>query len=597
MSLKESSKTIYDGFTTIKRGIDSGTAPSAIGADQVSFAINTTFRGGYPHNRPGLSKIPLTGDNFQLGRWQGAHPFIGTDQKPSIIASIGGQIIRFDPISNQTTNLSTSSGLSNPSNLPQTWMCQALNFLPIQDASSIPLVWDGATLRRGNPRAFGGNEFPVGSIMTYNNGRLWVATPDRTGFTGGDLAYSVTGAPDDVLSDIDNKFINAGGIFTLSSDAGIITAMRSIALQDSTLGQGPLQVFAQKGTSSINAPFDRTAWFDVDSALVSSSLLSTGPTSQYGTININGDLWYRSDDGVRSFMIARRDHGSWVNTPVSDEMERVIIRDDPYLLGFVSSVDFDNRLLVTVSPYRATYDAVEYGVAFRGLAVLDFKPTNGMFNRANPYWEGIWTGLQILQVITVNCYGLDRCFIFALNASHQIEMWELSRNNRFDNLSDPISWTIETGSIKFKDQGELLKRLERTERWFDKVYGSLTYDFSFKPDAFWDWISLDSGSVCSTASNCTPPGCTVPSFPREQYRPRQLSAAPDDTCETCVNKPAKNAFEYQFKLAMDGAGQLRRFRAVATDLPENTTGGCFSEETCCEETGCEYNPWAYSTPD
>lgn len=593
MSLNEA-KTSYDGLTTILRGIDSERSPAIIGIDQVAFAINTTFRGGFPQNRPGVAQLALTGDSFQLGRWQGAHSYVSDSGQPSIIASIGGQIIRFDVIGLSVTNLSTVSGESNPANLPQAWMTQAENFMPIQDGSSIPLIWDGAALYRANPTAFGGTDLPVGKMMEYNNGRIWVALPDLKSFVAGDLAYSITGQAIDLISFTENIFLNGGGSFAMPSNAGFITAMKTVALQDSTLGQGPLQVFGTTGTASMNAPFDRTLWQNLDSPIQSVSLMSSGPRSQDATITVNGDLWYRAGDGIRSFMVARRDHGTWVNTPLSSEMNRVLKRDDLNILNYASAVDFDNRLLMTVSPYRATYSAVQYGVAHRGLASLDFNPVSGMFERGQPAWEGIWTGLQILQILTVNCFGVDRCFIFALNSAHQIQLWELSRSARYDKVNTSIDWTIETRSMGFVDQSEFLKQLQRVERWFDKVSGVVTYDIDYRPDSFWGWINLDSGSVCATTDLCTPPGC-APSSPQLQYRPRKLSSAPDETeCEECVSKRYMNGFQFQFKMTISGAARLRRLRAVASTVAEDTDGGCFGEEECCQQRGCEYNPWVYS---
>jgi len=475
---------------------------------------------------------------------------------------------------------------------------QAEEYLLMQNGSNLPFVFDGSTLRRGNPRAFGGTEFPVGTIMEYNRGRLWVATVDRRGFTGGDLVYSITGTTADLLGDTENVFINGGGIFSMSSQSGLITAMKTVAMQDSTIGQGPLQVFAEKGAASVDAPFDRTLWLNLDSALVSTSLIAPGPRSQEGVSVVNGDIWYRSNDGIRSFMIARRDHGTWVNTALSHEMDRVLNRDNQNLLDYVSSVEFDNRLLTTVSPYRATEtDGTEHGFAFRGLASLDFNPVSSMFDRSQPEWEGIWTGVQILQVLTLTMFGVDKCYAFGLDSSNEITLWEFSTENQFDNVDNPISWTIETRSLGFQDDSELFKKLERVERWLENVAGSLSFGVDYRPDSFWGWVNLDDGLSCATTGVCALSDCTPPDLPQLQYRPRQLSTAPNNSCEPCTNKLHRNGFDFQFRLRMSGAGSIRRFRAVATELPENNTGGCFSTDSCCDESGCESNPWDYSIPE
>jgi lipocalin len=595
MSLQEPN-TVYDGFATLERGMDSGRSPSLLPANQAALLVNAQTRPGYVSNRPGWAKKELSGDEFQLGRFQGAAPYISPTGQPFLVASIGGQIIRFDLTSFTVLNLSDSPGdLTNPTNLPQAWFVQAETFLCIQDNSSLPLIYDGASLRRAVPVAFGGEEFPVGNIMEYNNGRLWVALPDRRSFVGGDLAYSVTGSAADVLKSTQNQFLTSGS-FALPASAGFITAMKSVANQDSVLGQGPLVVFGQFGSATVNAPFSIDAWQSMDSPIVSLGLLSQGSTGQDACVNINGDLWFRSRDGVRSFMIARRDHGTWVNTPLSHEMERILKRDDQYLIDRVSTVDFDNRLLMTSSPYRATIDGVEYGVAFRGLSVLDFTRVSSMFDRTQPTWEGIWNGLSILQVVTINCYGVDRCFLFVLNDCYQIELWELSRNDQFDNQSDAIQWMLETRALGFADQSEALKQLVRTETWLEKIVGTGTYVIRYRPDGSPLWQDLDSGTICATTGMCTAPGCTAPEAPLPQYRTRKISSGPNDDCEECNEKKFMNGFEYQFQLQFTGAASLRRFRAVATNIPEEVTGGCIGTEDCCEETGCGTNPWEYATP-
>ena len=583
MSLTESrvpgSSTVYDGFSTVTRGMDSGRAPSLIGKDQVAFLINSTTRSGYPQNRPGWSRVPLAGDVFDMTRplFQGASPYYAPNGAPFIIASIGGKIYRLDPIRGTILNLSAVSGQENPSNLPKAWFCQAQEFLAMQDNSSVPLVLNGSSLVRNIPIDLGGNGFPIGNAMEYNNGRLWVALQDRRTFSGGDLAYSVTGTSADVLTSTQNKFLT-NGAFVLPSTAGLITAMRSIAVQDSVLGQGPLIVFGQFGAGTVNAPFAADQWQNTASPIETVGLMSAGPVSQEATIQVNGDIWYRSPDGIRSYMVARRDHGTFVNTPVSHEMERVLNRDDQFLLDHCSAVDFDNRRLETASPVRMVNNSIMYGVGWRGLSVLDFSPVTSMFDRTSPAWEGIWNGLTILQILTLKCFGVDRCFMFALNDTFEFELWELSRDSKFDNTMQPIEWTIETRSLGFADNGETLKRFERPETWFTNLAGGLSYTIQYRPDDYQGWLDLDSGVFGAQMGLCSV-GCTPPVGPIEQYRPRKIAEEPDENeCEECVSKKFRNGFEFQFRLTMTGAARLKRFRVAATEVPEDVAGGCLGSE-------------------
>lgn len=578
--------------------MDSGRAAALLKPNQVAFMVNTTVRSGFPENRPGWFQHTLSGDTPDLGRWQGAYTYQSGDGKPYLIAVIEGEVISFDPISNQVTNLSDlAGGLVMQFNADRVWMVQAEQFLIIQDNLNRALIYDGALLRQANPRFFGGDEVPTGNAMEYNNGRLWVVLPDFRSFVAGDLAYSLTGSAADLLSFTENEFLNGGGKFVMAANAGPITALKSVAVQDTTTGQGPLQVFTTEGAASINAPFNREEWQDTQSPIVTVSLFAPGPRGAFALTNINGDIWYRSNDGVRSFMIARRDHGTWVNTPVSHEMKRILEHDDEFLLSSVSAVRFNNRLLFTVSPYRATEEGTPYGVAFRGLGVLDFMSVSSMFDRTQPVWEGLWTGLQILQIVTGSYLGTDRCYIFALNADKEIELWELSTANRFDNQSTPIEWQLETRAFGFADEGQFMKQLERAERWLDKVAGTVTLDVQWRPDSYWGWRDLDSGSVCGATGLCLLTACDPPEFPQLQYRPRKMTASPPlEGCEEATNKPFRNGFDFQLKLTVTGAARIRKIRIVATKVDEDTTGGCLgTEDTCASELGCESSPFTYST--
>ena len=576
---------LYDGMTTVDQGMDSGHSPSLLSPTQVALLVNATTRQGFPESRPGRSQLTLTGDSLQLGRFQGASSYYAPDGRGYLITSVGGQILRIDPFHNVVTTLSNAS-TSNPSNLPKVWFCQAESFLAIQDNSSIPLVYDGSVLRRTKPVDFGGDEFPIGNAMEYNNGRLWVALRDRRTFSGGDLAYSVTGQAKDVLTSTQNKFLT-GGAFVLPSSAGLITAMRSLAVQDSVLGQGPLVVFGEFAAATVNAPFNADEWQTTASPIATIGLIAPGPTSQEACIPVNGDLWYRAVDGDRSFMIARRDHGTFVNTPVSNEIRGITDVDEHALLAYASAVDFDNRRLETVSPWRVVDSNRNIlGIAWRGLSVLDFRPITNMFDRTQPSWDGVWTGLDILQVVTLKNGGKDHCYIFAINSTTlQIELWELSTQDRYDNSTTPITWIIETRNFGFPPNGsEVLKELVRSETWLKQITGTVPYTIYYRPDDYQSWLMLDTGTFSATGGMCSV-NCSTPIPPMMQYRPRKLSQGPTTDDECCVNKLFRSGYEFQFRLEIGAPCELRRFRAVAQSQQEEVVGGCLRNESGCLETG------------
>lgn len=189
---------LADGFTTLVGGVNSGQAPNTIGPDQVAFAVNATMRGGFIRPRPGVERKTLRFVDangavdaslqaaFEDALFQGAY-FYESAIVPCILASIGGRIFRIAPglvtgAASMTVQDISITGDLNPSNLPQAWFAQADVYVPIQDGQSKPLIFDGAGLRRASAY-----EVPVGTVMEYGMGRLWVASPDQQAFVAGDI--------------------------------------------------------------------------------------------------------------------------------------------------------------------------------------------------------------------------------------------------------------------------------------------------------------------------------------------------------------------------------------------------------------------------
>jgi len=599
----------YAGFNIVRRGVNTSLASEAIPADQLAWMVNGTTRNGYPQCRPGWKQRVLrfldedgavdtaVRDAFEDGCWQGAHPYTDTRGATSIIVSISVRIFRLDLDSYEVTDLSTSSGETNPSNLNKVWMVQAEEFLIVQDGSSVPLIYNGASLRRAEPRSTtGSDEVPVGTVMAYNKGRLWVALPDGKSFVAGDLTYSVTGQTKDLLSFTENNFLNGGGAFTVGEDAGKIVAMRSVAIQDTTTGQGPLQVFTTKGVLSVDAPFDRDQWQNLRSPIQTISILGAGAVSQNSTVNVNGDIWFRSADGVRSFSIARRDHGTWVNTALSSEVDRILERDNAHALQFGSAVLFDNRLLQLAAPYRYTDSSgVEHGYVHQGLVALDFHPVSSMFERGRPQWEGVWTGLNMLQAVYHQ--DADRCLIFTLDtSSDDIQLWELSKEDKFDSEDNAIEWVVETPSYRFNDDGWSLKKLRTASIWYDRLTGQVDFVTKFRPDNEPVWQAHHSWQEQATYKDYNLVPCNTPSNYREQYRSRVRLPEFTGDCDTVTLKPYANGYTFSMRIEITGFARIKRLRLEGMEIPEDYSGACPpAAVSATSVTGCPEDDFSYTT--
>lgn len=588
-----------DGIRSTERGVNSGQGAETIGRQNLSFLVNGSVRGGYPFPRPGYKKLELEyegNESLQDGLFQTAAYFKPRGGTPCLVASISGRLYRFDVASYTKTVRDISPQITiggipqfdyNSAQVRQAWMLQAEDWLIVQNALQKPIFYDGISSRRA-----GDGEMPVGAMMEYTLGRVGVVLPDRLSFTFGDLVYGPTGTPayehrDGILKYTENVFFNEGGEFAVPMTAGQINAIRNVAILDTSTGQGPVQVFTERAVFSLNLPVDRTTWKDLEFPAQTASLIGNGALSHDGTVNINGDIWYRAKDGIRSFIVARRQFGEWGNVPMSREMNRVLEADDQRLLGYSNAILFNNRLLMTCSPANSFL----HGTYHRGLIALDFDIVSSMSNRLPPAYDGLWTGIRILKLVSGDFDGVDRAFAFVLSSQDKIELWEITANDIFDNLSRRIEMFYETPA--FFD-GLELRQLSYGEMFVDQLTGRVDFDVKFRPDQYPDWKDWHSWSECANYQDCTLTNCADPGNYQPQYRARMRLPTPADTCITEDNRPARRAYNFQARVAVTGSARVKMLKLHADVTIEEAHGDCRPNGVCRSSSICELPIFNYS---
>lgn len=128
--------------------------PDGISPTMVVWLNNGTVRGGGITPRYGWK--PIVKNAGWSGRFQGEYMYEPDGGLPYKVLSIGGQIYRARvDDDNSVENLSALFGLSNPPDELQSYFIQGEQFLIIQagDLTTLPLFWDGTTLRRSLGRA------------------------------------------------------------------------------------------------------------------------------------------------------------------------------------------------------------------------------------------------------------------------------------------------------------------------------------------------------------------------------------------------------------------------------------------------------------
>lgn len=152
-----------------------------------SFAINTTFRGGKPTNRPAYHQLVIPEQehkwNFEYTKHQGEFVYQDlTTDFGYLIAVRGGSIFKVTIPDCTITLLNPTDGNDKTR---RHYFCQADKFLIIQNGVDVPFIWDGTVLRRSYAQS---NNPGVENVSIINNsGTATVTTTDPHGFAPNDF--------------------------------------------------------------------------------------------------------------------------------------------------------------------------------------------------------------------------------------------------------------------------------------------------------------------------------------------------------------------------------------------------------------------------
>ena len=499
----------------------------------------------------------------------------------------------------------------NPASRTQAWLWQAENYVIWNDGQSVPVFYDGATSRRSiivgaNP------ELPAGRMGIYWMGRNWIAGTDGRTYFASDIVGASSGTPanqyrDAVLHYWTNTFLSTGGRFIVPANAGDITAIAGVAILDASLGQGPVVILTPEIIFSNNAPVDDTTWQSLKNPIQTVTQITNGGLGQWSTLSANSDLLFRAPDGFRSLILGRRDFATWGNTPISRELNWILVKDDPTLLAWSSGIVFDNRLLMTCSPVHTVQ-----GIYHRGIASLDFDVLSSLRGKSPSVYDGLWTGLQTLQLLEGRFESKPRAFSFVLDGTAPqavIRLWEIL-STEDDAIADtvvgfppteqypqplapqiPVVMEAHTSSLFNDEKGRPLdrKRLLDGEISISELRGRVDFVIYWKPDDHPCWIRWRSWSICALDRNCSVDpltGCLTLKNHRPQYRQRMGFGEPPATCDSITNKPYREGRTFQVRVVIQGHCRIVNIKISAVLVPEQTFAPLIcTDETCDENLG------------
>lgn len=351
------------------------------------------------------------------------------------------------------------------------------------------------------------------ATTTFSIGRIVTSTG-----RGGYVTRFNAGQDSDCLRFTETRFLNEGGNLAVSGQFGKIVALAFLPVQDTATGQGDLIAFCESGAVTFAVSTPRDQWKSTPG--FQRILFDNIGSANSNILAVNGDLFFRSKqgNGVRTYRNARAEIESYGQTTVSAEIDPILRQDTQWLLGPVTFALFDNRLLMTCLPQqlprRAISDlqAEEFAqepvpTIFNGISVLDFKSTSAGRGKSSAVYDGVWTGLRVLNLAQGLFGGDPRCFALCLHedgTGRKHEIWEVTKEDEYDTpIEGPrlINSGIVTRAFDFRDAMSL-KKLLRCDLWFDEIGGGpeniFTCELAYRPDDypnFTTWQTFTRGFV------------------------------------------------------------------------------------------------------
>jgi len=612
MAYADKTQLRKDGFQSLESGMNSGRSPVLLQPQECAYAVNTSFRGGYPKNRQQFRKVVLSDNGnlagFQTGLFQGAYIYDIADGTEVILAMAAGTLYRIDIAGGGATVQQIFNDGHSNATAPMVWFAQADTYMVIQDGSSNAIIMQGMqSIRRANPTATI-PEVPVGQSMAYGQGRLWVA--QGRNWVAGDILGGITS----VINFQEQTYLAEAGFFGVPLQAGSIVGMAFIEVGDTQTGQGELLTFARNAVYSTQAGVPRAATqtqqgWQGTANMQRVTLTNIGGTGWRNLLPVNSDMFFRSKDGWRTYRTARNEAYGWGGAPISREVNRLLVDDSLQLLDFSSAVLFKNRVLMTAAPLPIP-NSVGGGAYFQTLVALDMDVVSSVINKSNlafetspyfanrgsPCYDGQWNppaGIGIYQLISHTFSFVERCFVFARNeGTGQTEMWELTDDQLYDENQENIVTQIETRALDCK-LPDALKELRRCDLYFDLIQSTIDVTIEYKSDGYQSWVKWaectipgqgqwdGTGTPPSNLCNIQP--CSVPGYcPTGKYplsggywMPKKLGS-PNGECDPITGKLLRNGYYFQFRITWKGPAELIMFLIHTTEYLEDPQGSA-----CC----------------
>lgn len=486
--------------SSFQRGVDAYTDPELLAKTGFcSSAVNRSFRGSINGPRPSFQYINARFDDtdtenlFKTRSVSGVFAYRKKSSKvsPYLIVAVGNRILAGRVYSNYVEFKTIYIGISQQ--WEHSFFCQAETILVWQNGYDEPLYWEGDINTMMKPCSdaiagvSGATQMPIGNIMCYAHGRIFLANVDNLVFASNHI-YSA-GAENlakGVLNFSESTYPFAGDGFGTPGDLDEVTGISVVKQNPQPNGHGPVVVFCRNGAYSIAADVPRSSWTQ-ERAIQTVALTGRGCIAHNSVTQVNSDIWYRCSDGnISSFRYTSNDQAnSWSDTSLSREVQRYLKYDSDITREFSSSLFFNNRLIVTVAHEKQEGEDGETHRFANGMVVADFDRGSTVVKDDPLSWEGLWTGPRTTGCCKLYTDGIERAFFFSFDKDNQNRIYELTDTIGDDLLSSgpsPIEG-IHMNSFFFADSDRFLhKRIDSAVVMYDNASENSEIDIYYSPD-------------------------------------------------------------------------------------------------------------------
>lgn len=585
---------LVDGSDDFSGGQNAALIPDRIAPNEYAAGINVSVRRASIQPRWGFERSSLSfQDEYELdsfkkrrsyqnifegGKFQAMIP-ISVAGISYLIVIVSGRISAININDFSVTRIPIADGSTlNPRRARVNWTL-ADKYIVLYDFPSLPVILDGLSARRANPKNM---EVPAAVNGAYNQNRLFVVN-NGSEFTGGDPLGNLAtpDAPITFEEVLTPGSVYFGQIFNLPSNTtnDPITFMGFLQITDVSTGIGPLICATKNAIYTYGTQNPRAAWENGPFGTV--LCYNAGIVGQRAYCNVNSDAFFVAADGyVRSLAMSRDEQKRWARVPVSRECENWFKYWDKDLIQYAFVGYFRNKIFFSVNPYRVR--ALDFDTrypisdcAHGGMAIIELDSLTSFGEPAKPIWTGLWTGVNPMDMTVID----ERAFVMSKDGAIN-KLYEINPDINYDTADDvirPVRSRIYTREYDFKDPF-LNKGLHSIDTNFDTIKGDFKYKIEYKPSHSACFVPFGERTHTAPWRTCDiPEGCFFNGFAGQHIRDFSMGDPENDQLGSAVTNDLFRVFKkIQLMLTLVGIyWEVHEIRIKSTpELEPDTLARC-----------------------